>query len=376
MRKILFLIDSLSGGGAEKVLYTILQKIDKNRFNIYVASIVDTGFYSDLIKELPVHYLPIIKRPRSFWGKLYYRFKYKLIYNILPASLVYKLFIESNYDVEIAFVEGLCTKIIASNRNRKIKKIAWIHTDLEYNNWPLELSIYRNIEHERITYRSFDKIIAVSDSVLESTKRMFGVKSIQRIYNPLDESHILVQKNELGECKMSEEFTLVFVGRLVKQKGIDRLLKVIARLLNNKIKCKLIIVGAGEERENLESLAVRLGVIDSVNFVGFQSNPYKYMVGADLYVSSSRVEGFSLVVAEALLLGIPVVSTNCSGPNELLGNGKYGMLVENSAESLYQGIYKILTNKTLYNFYSQRAKERSCDFNSNDIITQIESLFE
>ena len=100
------------------------------------------------------------------------------------------------------------------------------------------------------------------------------------------------------------------------------------------------------------------------------------MSESDLFVCSSRAEGFSLVIAEAMVLGIPVISTYCSGPNELLQEGKYGMLVENSEKGLYAGLVNALNDMERMRDYAKAAQERIYDFIPSQIINQIESLID
>ena len=135
---------------------------------------------------------------------------------------------------------------------------------------------------------------------------------------------MLGEKNDL--YKISEPIILG-VGRLNEVKGFDDLIKAHKYLLMNNVKNKLIILGEGEQRGYLERLILELNVRDSVILKGFVDNPYKYMRSASVFVLSSKYEGFSVVIAEALSVGLPVVSTDCpSGPSEILEDGKYGLL--------------------------------------------------
>ena len=99
------------------------------------------------------------------------------------------------------------------------------------------------------------------------------------------------------------------------------------------------------------------------------------MAQADLYVCSSRFEGYNLTVAEALILGVPVLSTDCAGPNEILDNGKYGVIVENSEDGLYSGIKDLLDNSDKLRYYKKRVKERISFFDEETIVRQITELF-
>ena len=129
--KLLFLIESLSGGGAEKVLSVLLKHIDKTKFDITLCTIVDTGVYTEEVRKY-VKYTSVLGNPckKSLLGKILYKILYLFIYRILPCQLIYSLFIPKGNDIEIAFVEGFCTKILSYSTNKKAKKIAWVHTDL------------------------------------------------------------------------------------------------------------------------------------------------------------------------------------------------------------------------------------------------------
>lgn len=144
-KRILFLIESLSGGGAEKVLSVLLKHIDKTKFNITLCTIVDTGIYAAEVKKY-VNYTSVLGNPqkKGVLGKILYKILYLLIYRILPTQLIYILFIPKKNDIEIAFVEGFCTKILSHSTNKKAKKIAWVHTDLINNHWIT--SVYKNEE--------------------------------------------------------------------------------------------------------------------------------------------------------------------------------------------------------------------------------------
>lgn len=123
LNNLLFLIESLSGGGAEKVLTTLLQHLDSNKFDVTLCCIVDCGKYVNDVKPY-VHYTSILPNLEQIKGirKLIYQLKYKLIYSWLPLRLVYKWFVPHHADVEIAFVEGFATKLLAHSTNKQPKK--------------------------------------------------------------------------------------------------------------------------------------------------------------------------------------------------------------------------------------------------------------
>lgn len=335
-KRLLFVIESLSGGGAEKVLSVLLKFFDYNKYQITICPIVDTGIYCEEVKQYVDFYSPIISYHGNFIRKSWNKIKYKLIYSILPLRWVYWWFIPKNNDVEIAFCEGFVTKLF-SQANSKSKKIAWIHTDLAENPWPIQLGIYKEIEEERNAYSCFDKIVCVSHTVENSFHTKYGLKDLTvTIYNPIDVKHV---RDSAGvPLRRGGDVNVISIGRLVPQKGYDRLLRVAKRLHDEHFNFQMQIVGEGSERDVLEKYVSDNAMESYVSLPGFSLNPYEKLVNSDLFVCASYAEGFSLVIAEAILLGIPVISTYCSGPNELLNEDKFGELVENSDEGLYEGM--------------------------------------
>ena len=107
---------------------------------------------------------------------------------------------------------------------------------------------------------------------------------------------------------------------------------------------------------------------------GFQTNPYAYLKHCDLFVCSSVSEGYSTAVTEALILGLPVITTDCSGMNELLLNGKCGVITENSEDALYLGLKNILEHPDLLGYYKHQAQDRGKDFSLLNLLSPIEKI--
>lgn len=338
-KKVLFFIESLSGGGAEKVLITVLQHLNYLNFEIGLLTVNDIGVHLDKIDKNKLNYYTICGKGKSFFERLLYR----LIYHILPGWLVCKIFVPKGYDIYIAFVEGYCTKIL-SHLNKQ--KIAWVHCDLSTHDWPVKLGIFSSKYDEAIAYSKYDKVICVSKAVENIMLSDYGLQKTQTIYNPIDEKIV----KELGKAPIETPIdksvkNIVSVGRLVKQKGYDQLLPIIKNLSKKGHKIHLWIIGDGEERNNLTKQVEELEIKDLVTFTGYLSNPYALMSKMDIFVCSSRTEGYSLVIAEAMILEIPVISINCSGPRELIGNNRYGTLCSNYNELEFQ-ISKQLNSPT------------------------------
>ena len=185
-------------------------------------------------------------------------------------------------------------------------------------------------------------------------------------------------KNKAEE-KIEEKFNkntfkICTVGRLVEAKGYDRLLKTHKRLIDEGLKHDLIIIGDGPDKEKLINYINDNNLKNSVYLLGRKSNPYKYIKNSDLFVCSSRWEGFSTVISEAVILEKPVITTRVSGPEELFLNNEYGLITENNEESLYEGLKNIITNKETYDYYKNKVKERSVFFEQEILINRIEKI--
>lgn len=376
MRKnILFLIESLSGGGAEKVLVTLVNNLDRSKFDITLCCVVNTGKYVSALNS-DVHYTYIIPDINSLKGfkRWYYSFLYHLVYQWLPLKWVYKLFVPQNKDVEVAFVEGFATKLLSHSTNRKSKKVAWVHTDLNDNHWTK--LVYKDIREEQTCYQRYNQIVTVSDTAQSAFKRVFEEVRIpiQTLYNPIDSNEILSKGKEKKICIKTSKIRLVSVGRFVHQKAYDRLLRIVNLLIQQNYPIELWIIGEGEERGSLENYIRDNGLEKVVTLWGFQTNPYAYLKYCDLFVCSSVSEGYSTAVTEALILGLPVITTDCSGMGELLDNGKYGIITENSEDALYQGLKNILEHSELLDYYRHQAQDRGKDFSLLNLLSPIEKI--
>lgn len=375
-RKILFLIESLAGGGAEKVLTTLIQHIDRERFEVMVCAISGGGLYEKQIQN-HAKYEAILKVPseKCVIKTLCYRIKHHLVYKWLPLSWVYGLFLPHGSDVEIAYVEGFATKLLSHSTNRKARKYAWIHTDLCHNHWTA--SVYATLQEEAKVYKSFDKIVGVSHTVIKAFRTEFPNIDVSRqvIYNPINSRKILSKAKERNDdTGISNGIKLVAVGRLEPQKAYGRLLHIVKNLREEGISSELWILGEGSERKMLEEYIIQYQLGDAVRLLGFQSNPYKYLAKGDLFICSSLAEGYSTAVTEALILGIPVITTDCSGMDELLKDGACGVITENSEQALYEGLKKLVCDVDLLKYYKERALERGKEFQIEALMKPIETL--
>lgn len=373
--QLLFLIESLSGGGAEKVLSVLLKYIDKTKFDITLCTIVDTGIYAEEVKRY-VKYTSILGNPqkKNLLSRILYKILYLLIYRILSPQLIYTLFIPKENDIEIAFVEGFCTKILSHSTNKKAKKIAWTHTDLINNHW-ITL-VYKDKQEEKKSYQRYDKIIGVSNTATNAIKQLYNVNNAITLYNPIESDNIIKRANEFITLPpKTQAIRMVTVGRFVPQKAYDRLLRVIKRLYEDGYSIELWILGDGEQRPILEEYINTHSLNKIIILWGFQKNPYPYLKHSDIFVCSSISEGYSTAVTEALILELPVITTACSGMDELLIDGKCGLITENSENGLYSGIKHVLDNPSLLTSYKQNILLHQERFSLSNQMVHIENLF-
>lgn len=363
MKKIVFAITNLEGGGAEKVLVDILNNLDKNSFDITILLLKRKGVYINAINNnIKIqHLFPNNK----YLAALHYRFlKY------FP-KLYYKIFINEEFDVEVAFLEGIVTKLIASSNNKKSKKIAWVHIDLIKEHWTKK--DYFGIKDENEYYNKFNDIIFVSNDCQSSFNSMFKLENIKQkvIYNPIIIDNIVNKSNEF-EVNYNK-FTIVSVGRLHKQKAFDRLIKAHATV-KKIFPHNLLIIGEGPERKKLELLIKSMEVEDSVELKGFIKNPYPFIKAANLYISSSISEGHPLVILEAIALEKAIIATNITGAREILQYGEYGYLCENSQEGLENALSDVLFNLEKINDLEKQSKIRKQYFDYKATIKEIENV--
>lgn len=367
MKKILFLIPTLMHGGAEKVLVNLVNNLDPTKYEVTLYSIFDEGVNKEFLKS-----------------HVKYQFKFKKVFRgnsqlmkLFTSKFLYRFFIKDDYDIIISYLEGPAARIIAGCPNPKVKKVAWIHIEL---NDKKEAKVgFISIGAARKAYEKYDQIVAVSKTVGECFKKNITDKiPLQVLYNTNETEQIRKLGLEPVENVFDKETIQVCsVAKIATTKGFDRLLIAHKRLMDEGFVHHVNILGIGNEQGNLERRAKELGVSESFRFLGFHSNPYQYVSKCDLYVCSSHVEGFSTAVSEALILGIPVVSTNCSGAYELLGyHNEYGMVTENNTDAIYEGMKEMLANPHKLAYYRSQAVKRGYYFSKENTVKAVENLLD
>lgn len=362
-KKILFMIPNLRYGGAEKVLVNLVNNLNKAKYEITLYTIFDDGVNKQFLNK-----------------DINYKYKYKKVFKgnsflikLFSPAFLYNWFIKEKYDIVISYLEGPTTRIISGCSNKNTKKVAWVH--IEFNTQKRAMIGFKNIREAKKYYNKLDAIIGVSQNVIQYVKEYITDDvPISVLYNTNETNKIKELANEAIDLQLNKDtVNIVSVAKIMPTKGFDRLLEVLYRLLNEGFKIKIYIIGIGEEQKKLEIKAKDLGVENCFTFLGFHENPYKYVSKFDIYICSSRREGFSTAVTEALILGLPVVSTNVSGAKELLGeNNEFGIVTENSTEGIYEGLKEMLSDKNKREYYRNQAKLRGNLFSKEQTVNAVE----
>lgn len=336
--KVLEVIDSLGSGGAESLLKNFVLEAKKNKlFNIEIATLYSNAIFKDEIKNAGI---PV-------WD-LNLKYKYDLRGILKIITLIKK----GKYD--IIHVHLFPADIFAALASLFLSKdIVWIFSEHCDRNRRRSHRFYKILDG--FTYSRYSKIVCVSKQVelallnwipsnKGKTKVISNAVPIPKFLNP---------------CP-SKIYDILFVGRLVREKGVDILLKTI-KILKNKYSrnLKIAIVGDGELKESLNNLTVELGVNREVKFFGVRKDIKEFMISSKIIVLPSRSEGFGLVIIEAMSNMLPVIATNVGGIPELIENGEEGILVPpEDPKALARAINNLLENEELRKKLSQAAYKK------------------
>lgn len=374
MKKILFGITSLTLGGAERVLVdltnALCDKYDVTIFTIYAKG----EFEKQLSKKVKV--------------KSLYNVQYNELTNIkrkiIPLKIlfnkknIYKKYIYDNYDIEIAFLEGPITRLF-SIKNKNTKKIAWIHNDITKVFGNSLKSKLKKILDKRI-YSKYDTLVFVSKDNLKKFNKEYKdirnkyLEPIKKevIYNYIDKEKIIKKAEEKNNIVFNKDMiNFVTVARLVEQKGIDRLIEIHSRLIENGLKHNFYIIGDGPEKEKLEILIKKHKIEETFKLLGKKENPYPYIKNADYFCLLSRFEGYGMVLEEAKILDKPIIITDTAA-REAVEKYENARIFENTED----GIYKGLENIILHNNKEKLKNDNKFEYDNKNIIGKIERLME
>ena len=363
-KRICFGITKLGIGGAERVLVDIANELIKD-YDITIFTIYGGG---ELEKELN----PNIKRISLY--KKEKKNAFIPIYVLFCGKFIYNRYLKGRFDIDIAFLEGPITRIFSYKGNKR--KIAWVHNDIAKifgNNFKSRLK--KHIDNW--FYKRFDKIIFVSEQNKKSFENVYGKISERKIiYNYINKERVLrLSKEKIEEDKIyinknsNLEKNFIIVSRLVKQKGIDRLIRVHKKLLDEGLKHKIYVIGDGEEKEDLDNLAKKLKVEDTFIFLGKKENPYPYMKKADCFALLSYFEGYGMVLEEAKILNKAILVTNTAAKEAVINYDKK-IIIENNEDAIFKEMKNVLEGK--YSFLDEESK--AFNYDNKYLLEEIKNI--
>ena len=359
--KILFFIETIDGGGAEKVLRNLVNNMDREKFDITVQTVFPCAADKLLVPGIRYRSMYPV---RSRWNLLRYRLE-------AECGLSYMLHIKDDYDIECAYLECGATKILAGSTNRKARKLAWVHCDLQKAMSDPVAFAAKTAKY----YGKFDKVVCVSQQGQQSFRELYGDAVETVIVRNTVDCEEIRQKAEEAVANLPEHPLVVSLGRLSEPKCYLRMLKAHKKLLDEGLRHNLLILGEGPDRPMLEEFIRKNQLQETVQLPGFADNPYPYLKAADLLACSSVYECFSTFVTEGLILGKPVVTTDVSGMRELLGDSQWGLITENEDHSFYEGMKKMLLEEELRRHYQEAAGFRGSAFSTEKLVEETETFF-
>jgi glycosyltransferase involved in cell wall biosynthesis len=368
LKKIMFFLPSMAGGGAEKTLIHIMNGLSKDKYIIHFL-IIDSPKIGDnkdeyqnmlkphvLVKNLKIP-LKMKHYPKIFLKTI------KALYEIKP-DIIFSTVIKANVLASFSSVFYFKNKalVLCETNNR---------SNFDFS-LPFKIA-------SRISYNNLaDAVVTKSQGLKNHMVEFFGTNSekVKIIYNPIDLVDIKHKSSDEVELNKTDKLKLVSAGRLEEQKDYPTLLRALKSLREERdFVC--YILGKGSLQIDIQNMIDDYGLTEHVLLKGFQSNPYRYFKWADIFILHSKWEGFGNVILEAMAVGTPVISSDCDyGPEEIIGE-EWGLLFKTGdAEGLKRRIIELADSEDQRISLSKKGKSRVKDFSIEKAIREYESLFD
>ncbi|SIS82829.1 glycosyltransferase [Salimicrobium salexigens] len=353
--KIIIFMFSLGGGGIQKFVMNIVNNINKEKFDISVALVNKKGVY---LNELP-NEVKVIDLKAN-----------RVHYSLIP---LIKSMNRENPDILFCIgtninIVGIMAKLVSRNDPKLIIRQA---VDLnKVSTRKINLFLMKRL------YPKVDKCVVLTNTMRENITKLIKLPEdkIEVIYNSINIHDISKKKKEvIDESFINiKEPKIISVGRLTKQKNQHMLIDAFNLVLREK-KSKLIIIGEGEEKSEIEAKIKENNIQDDVLMLGYKSNPYKYIYNSDIFVLPSLYEGLSNALLEALACDIPIVTTD--NPDFIIKDGVNGLQATVDKKDIANKITEILTDKSISEYMKSNNKEYMNNFDISNMINRYENLF-
>lgn len=346
-RIVLFFIDSLTCGGAEKSLISLLPLLDYSKVQVDLMLVERGGVFEQYVPK-EVNVLSLSRPQKMFYriGLLWFSILLRVLRQRHGAEVRWMAMhsvygtLKKEYDVAIAYQQGFPTYYVAQKVKAK-HKYAWVNADLQKAG-------YREAFNRR-HYDMYDKVVPVSDVLCDMMCKMEYVDASKlfTVYDILNPDLIRTMSQEKLDVLTNQGNTIVTTGRLALPKNHVLAVETAALLKQKGLDFVWYFVGDGPERRHIERLIERYALEEQVKLVGMQPNPYPYMAMADVYVQTSSFEGFGLTINEARILHKPVVSTNFPVVYNQIKDGENGLIAEMTPESVAEKILMLINDDAL-----------------------------
>jgi glycosyltransferase involved in cell wall biosynthesis len=370
--KLLFRHRSMEMGGVEKVLLSILHNLDSKKFEMTVLLSLNQG---ELRNEFPKHvrkvYLAGGKEDFSK-NSLIQKFqllKRRLLLNHLNKNpqIIDQKYLNEEYDVEIAMA-NIDFDFVLRSTNKKSKKIGWFHAEIDIPKMqPIVPQILNN-------FPKFDVMIYCSQRIKDKMHKCYpdlAYPEEKVIVNaiPIEE---IKRKSLEKTVHLPEKPLFVSIGRLHSRKGYHKLVEAHAKLIREGFFHSILVIGDGEEMDNLRNQIKSNGVEKTFILAGNIMNPYPYIKNADFFILPSESEAWPLVIAEALILQKPIIATNVGDVGIMIQDRKTGYLIHYEIDEMYKAMKEFLTNKTLISAIQNNLLNIEKQFDNEKIFNKIE----
>ena len=375
--KVLFRHRSMEMGGVEKVILSLLNNLNKEKFEMTLQVSLYQGELRDKVPS-DIRYIKNNKGKEDFsrqsltrtFQLLVRNLKVRL-FNLFP-SISDKIYLKEKFDIEIA-TSYTDFEFVLNSSNKFSKKIGWFHSDITFPKLqPAVPKILNQIP-------KFDYFIFGSQQtkdIFTQTYPNFKLPENQVILNAIPIEEIKQKAVEFVPDFGTKDPVFVSVGRLHSRKGYHKLIEAHSKLIKDGFAHKIIIIGDGEERENLENLAKMYGVQHSFVLLGSLLNPYPYVKNADFFVMPSESEGWPLIIADALILQKPILSTAVGGIPEMIRHLENGYLINYDTDEMYNAMKEFLSNTDVIEKIKKGLENIENQFDNQKIFNQIEEMID
>jgi glycosyltransferase involved in cell wall biosynthesis len=367
--RVCFVLPSLSGGGAERAAVTVINALDRRRFEPELCLFRREGAYLDHVAA------DVCIRDLESSGSRFGR-----------VGALRRLFAATQPRLVMSFLSYVSVFAAARAARRGIRFVINQQTpltaflqDQDYR-WrePLRRALFERGVRE--VYPRADSIVATSCGVREDLVTAFGVKAerVRVLHNPVDIERIaaLARDPIAPELVQPGDRIVVSAGRLAQVKNFPLLIDAVA-LLSARLPVHLWILGQGDEEPALRRLAAERGVESRVSLLGFHTNPWRFFARADVFALTSRYEGFGNVLVEAMASGVPVVATESSGTREIIEDGVNGLLVgSHDSAAVAAALERVLTDADGARSLAARATAGIAEYGIGEVAGRYEALFD